>query len=148
MDRTIINLPPSQNLWVMVIVRCCFACQGAFAPRTPYQVHGFNICSAIHTRHTRHRFMEAMSHLCIATPSAPCVVDGSKDLEQRRPLTGELQETCTPRPRPRMPGKFESPTEPSPAIFCPCPGFRGPGVSAAYRSPRPTGEWPALPHCG
>ena len=135
MDRTIINLPPSQNLWVMVIVRCCFACQGAFAPRTPYQVHGFNICSAIHTRHTRHRFMEAMSHLCIATPSAPCILDGSKHLEQRRPLTGELQETCTPPPEARKVSK--APRNPAPRLSVRVPQRTGlPGQPVSGRRGR------------
>ena len=82
----------------------------------------------------------AMSSLCISSPAVPRGLDGPMDLEQRRPLTGELQETCTPRPRPRKPGKSQ---EPSLAIFCPYPWASGAGAFAAYRSPRSIGEWPA-----
>ena|GEM_PF-7095907 len=133
-----------------------FACQGASAPRTPFPVHGISIVVCF-TQDKQGIGSWVRCHpLCIATPPSPRVLNRPNILEQRRPLTGELQETCTPRYR--KPGKFEKPHGTQPRDFLSVSGVSGvsgasgasrySGVSAAYRSPRSTGEWPALPHFG
>ena len=61
----------------------------------------------------------AMSSLCISSPAVPRGLDGPMDLEQRRPLTGELQETCTPPETP------ESLRNSAPRFSVRVRGFRG-----------------------
>ena len=77
----------------------------------------------------------AMPHLCFETPSAPCILDGSKHLEQRRPLTGELQETCTPPPEARKVSK--APRNPAPRLSVRVPQRTGlPGQPVSGRRGR------------
>ena len=112
-----------------------FACQGASAPRTPFPVHGISIVVCF-TQDKQGIGSWVRCHpLCIATPPSPRVLNRPNILEQRRPLTGELQETCTPPPEARKVSK--APRNPAPRLSVRVPQRTGlPGQPVSGRRGR------------